>query len=388
MEQSPKKPIQEHWLTRRRIYRLSRIGLLLVILGLATQLNRWSQEEHPRFFQFMKTPTGRLVANIFGAWRPAEERPPVIKPDFLMTRAEKKMRREIEVEVGKQIRDAHPFAEKSPYRIAYRDVKFRSELPHLNMFVVPPYFILTDAEQEDVEPTINELKSLQHEIREVFSPLFTRLPEKELVHVAYFKNRHWYESYQRRHARQMEQTSGYYNPSANLLVLSEQPPPADPALGMDQTLATARHEATHQFFFTHGIHSIHRIENEWLIEGLANYCETKPIGAIDEGQRQLFQAAANENQLIKISHLVNHRNERGLLAYRPTELAYAQSLLLVQFLMTDQNRPEFFKYMRHIRNPDHFREVRDANRFHLLAEFLGLRPSELEDRWGEYAAFL
>jgi hypothetical protein len=367
---------------------MSRIGLLLVVLAMATQLNRWSREGHPRFFQFIDTPAGRVIANTFGAWRPSSERPPVIKPRFLMNSAEREVQLEIEQAVQDRIRLTHPHIEESPYRITHRDVRFRMELQGLNMVVIPPYLVMTDARPQDVEPTVEELKSLRSEITKEFAPLFTRSPGKELIHVAYFEKRRSYDAYQSLHAEAMIQTSGYYNPTVNMLVLSNQSGYNDLGQETDQTIATARHEATHQIFFTYGVHSDHRIENEWLIEGLASYCESGPFGSIAASQVRLFKSAALDHQLIEIDDLVNHRSEKGLLAYKPTQLAYSQSQLLVHFLMAEENRGGFFKYVEYIRDPANFRQVRDANRFQLLAEILDLRPSELQTRWREYAAAL
>jgi len=329
-----------------------------------------------------------LVANTFGAWRPSSERPPIIKPRFLMDSVEKEVQREIERAVWDRIRKTHPHIEESPYRVTHRDVRFRAELPGLNMVVIPPYLVLTDARPQDVEPTIEEIKSMRGEITKEFSPLFTRSPGKELIHVAYLKERALYDAYQKQHAEAMTQTSGFYNPTVNLLVLSSQSSLGHEDWETDQTMATARHEATHQIFFTYGVHSDHRIENEWLIEGLASYCESGSFGSIAPSQIRLFKSAALDQELIEIEDLVNHRSEKGLLAYEPTQLAYSQSQLLVHFLMAPNNRSGFFKYVKYIRDPSNFRQVRDADRFQLLAEVLDVRPSELRSRWHEYTAAL
>jgi len=381
-------PNRKRWFTARVVYRLSRIGVLLVVLVMATQLNRWSREGHPRFFQFMNTPAGRLIANTFGAWRPPSERPPVIKPRFLMNSLEREVQLEIEQAVWDRIRLTHPHIEKSPYQVTHRDVRFRTELSGLRMVVIPPYLVLTDARPQDVEPTIEELKELRAEITKEFSPLFTRSPGKELIHIAYFEKRSSYDAYQRRHADGMSQTSGYYNPTVNLLVLSNQSSLDDVDQEVDQMMATARHEATHQIFFTYGVHSDHRIENEWLIEGMASYCESGPFGSIAASQVRLFNMAERSHQMIEIDDLVNHRSSKGLLAYGSTQLAYSQSQLLVHFLMAEENRSGFFKYVEYIRDPANFQQVRDANRFQLLAEVLDMRPSELQARWREHASAL
>ena len=54
-----------------------------------------------------------------------------------------------------------------------------------------------------------------------------------------FNDQETYIGYQREHARSMENTAGFYSPTANRLVLFLQP-----GVDIDQTLAIARHART------------------------------------------------------------------------------------------------------------------------------------------------
>ena len=370
---------------RRRILRGIRLLLLLGILALTTTLNVWSRQGDPRFFAFLSSPAGRVIANVFGWWRSPLERPPLLKSDRFMTAAERVIQGDIEGAVAARVRATHPSVKRIPYEITYRDVKFRKELPGLRMVVHPPYLVLTDAPEIEVDRTVEVLRALRGEMHQAFGPLYTRSPRRELIHLAYFADSDAYLAYQTEQARTMKDTSGFYSPTMNRLVLFRQAsgPSAGHPLGT-QTTMTARHEAAHQFLFTYGVHSPHRIENEWLLEGLASYCEPGRLGGCDGGQVRLLQTTADAGQLIPLRGLVNHRNNRGLLAYKPAELAYGQSWALVHFLMQDAYRDGFFKYVSYIRDTAHFRDVKDADRFTLLAGLLNLRPSELESRWHDH----
>ena len=156
----------------------------------------------------------------------------------------------------------------------------------------------------------------------------------------------------------------------------------------DDTLAIVRHEASHQFFFTYGVHSQHRVENEWLIEGLACYCEASIFGARDKTQLAILQEGRKFEDRVNLSQLVNHHSTRGLLGYKATEVAYGESWALIHFLMQPERRHHFFSYIRHLRNPANFRQTQCVERIDLLAEFLNMTPAELETESKRYLATL
>ena len=61
----------------------------------------------------------------------------------------------------------------------------------------------------------------------------------------------------------------------------------------------------------HGLHSAHHAENLWLIEGLAVYCETDPVGRTLAASRDLLLAAEQSQRLIAMTALINYRSPQG-----------------------------------------------------------------------------
>jgi hypothetical protein len=377
----------------RRILRALRLLFLVAVLITAAFLNAWSHQGDPRFYAFLSSPTGQTVARLFGWWRSPLERPSPVKPDRLMTEVERTTKLEIEtaLHLGLEVTGDMAARYYAP-DITYRDVAFRSEFPTFRLEVRPPFAILTDASTTDVDTIVDLMQQTHTQFLDTFRPLFTQAYRKELIHLLYFAEPEDYLAYQQEHAREMKHTSGFYSPTVNRLVLYRQHlgalASAHESFAGDQTLCTFRHEAVHQFMFAHGVHSAHRIENEWLIEGLASYCESATFGAVEPSQMGLLQVAAENDRLYPLRELVNHRSDTGLLGYKAAELAYSESWSLVHFLMQPENRYAFFQYVQYVRDPAHFREVNRRERFDLLAEFFEITPLELTRRWQRHLASL
>ena len=79
------------------------------------------------------------------------------------------------------------------------------------------------------------------------------------------------------------------------------------AAGRRETLATIRHEGAHQFFHTTGVHSPYRAENEWLVEGLATWCETPVLGVPDPQRVGELDTLRARGALPALPVLVNAR---------------------------------------------------------------------------------
>jgi len=322
---------------------------------------------------------GTACAHVFGWWRSPLECPLPDKRDRNLTPTERNLKRAIEDSVNQR---AEAFIDL-PYRVSYRDVVFRQEFPDMPLYLYPPYAIISDSPSDETDLVATAIREMHLKFRETFCLLMTQAPEGELIHILFFSAEDEYRDYQDLFAHAMLNTSGFYSPAVNRLVLYRQPASAiENKNGM--CLITIRHEAAHQLFFTYGIHSRHRVENEWLIEGLASYCETPRLGGVDPVQLRLLTDSYSQETLIPIAHLVNHRSEGGLLAYKPAELAYAQAWSLVHFLMSDEHRTAFFAYIRYLRSTQSFSEVCKKSRIEILCRHIGISPTQLDQDWTHY----
>ena len=360
-------------------FRGIRLTSLLGILVAASTLHYWSQQGDPRFYSFLHSPIGSICAQVFGWWGSPLERPLPDKSDRHLTSAERTLKRVIEHSLSHCAEELVDH----PYRVRYRDVAFRQEFLETPLYLYPPYAIISDIPRDETDLVARAIREVHLHFRETFSSLMTQAPKSELIHILFFSAEDEYRDYQKRFAHAMRNSSGFYSPSVNRLVLHRQP-----ASTLDQNeaidLTTMRHEAAHQLFFTFGIHSQHRVENEWLIEGLASYCEPPELGGVVPDQLRRLEDALSQDTIIPITDLVNHRSEGGLLAYKPAELAYAQAWSLVHFLMSNERRAAFFAYIRYLRTPQSFSEISEKSRIEILCRYLGISPTQLDQDWTHY----
>ena len=313
-----------------------------------------------------------------------------------------------------------------PPDISYRDVLFSMEFPELNFYRRSPYSVLTDQNYLQVERAVKDLQRLHYDFVRLFGPLITLPDRGEGIQLLFFQDEEKYRAYQRGYAPQLEHTAGFYSPKLDRFVVFNQATsgrrggnafelafkrraaearegaPGD--LGRvrewrieagrsvmqyaeEQTRMTIRHEGAHQLFFTYGVHSRHHAENSWLIEGLASYFETVPPGGPQPDRLVMLKDARAKGGLIPLSELVNSRSPRGLYAFwgeQRVQLAYAQSWALISFLMRDQYRGDFFKYLEFVRDPAHVDDLASTPRVALLADSLGLDVAELQRLWELY----
>lgn len=318
-----------------------------------------------------------------------------------------------------------------PPAISYRDVRFRMEFPGLKFFKRAPYSIMTDESYFRVESTVSELVRLYREFMVVFGPLIVNTDRGNDIQLLFFSREADYRAYQEQYAPHMPNSTGFYNAWVDRLVVFNQET-ASHVLGARrwaaeaeaayreqyagqpgvkeqiddwrrrtdediarfaeaQTINTIRHEGAHQLFFSLGIHSPHRIENEWLYEGLAVYCELGRLGEKDPGRLRVLREAREGGRLIALADLVNLRSPMGLSSvghHREAELAYAQAWSLVHFLMHIERRDRFFDYIRYIRDPANFQEVRRVPAIEMLSRFVNVSQLQLEERWIEYVRTL
>jgi hypothetical protein len=336
-------------------------------------LHRWSVDGDPRFFAFLHSPVGQRIGLAFGWWSSPLEVPILEKSPSRFTAVERAIHQEL--------LEAWP---KEAGKTTYRDVRFRMQFPEMSPLLQPPYLVLSDVASSESALVVEALLDLHDEFAEVFGELAARSPGDALIHVLFFSEFRDYLVYQAEAAQGLEETSGFYSPAANRLVLYRSGAPSMSRSGTAKLppalLATVRHEGAHQLFFDYGIHSAHRAENDWLVEGLATYCEEARIGAASVHRLAVLRDATALGRSIPLAHLIASRSPDGLLAHRATELAYSQSWALVHLLMTEPYRGSFFQYIRQVRDPAHFRVVRRTNPMELLCGHLGLTPQELDVR--------
>lgn len=444
---------------------------LLTILAWAYILYHWSKAADPRFYEFVESKPGRIMAEVF-QWNQSELDVPIEeKRESEMTEEERSVKRALEAELAREAPthrlifdddrimtgrllaerpDAVEFSESyaangsislwikrsriqaiepltnSLPQISYRDVRFKMEYPAMSFFRRPPYTILTDESFFQVEKTVRTLQKLFAQFVDVFQPLIRHPEREDGIQVLFFSQETEYQQYQQRYASHMPDSSGFYSPQIDRLIVYNQsasdqirklqeqvqdeydkhrPDATSPAAlehlnewrdqsfrkiagyAEQQTLGTIRHEGAHQLFFTLGVHSRTRMENEWLIEGLATYCETPDLGDFDSTRASVLKKALDGGTLLPLEELVNLRSTEGLLglgSFERAALGYSESWALVRFLMQDEYRPAFFDYIRFVRETKNLSEIREQTHYGTLCRFLGLKPEILWERWLGY----
>lgn len=316
----------------------------------------------------------------------------------------------------------------APPPVTYRDVRFQIEFEHMSLYKRPPYTILTDEDFFRVERYVKAVQDLHEQFVRTFGPLVANPRRGENIQVLFFSDEDQYRAYQKEYAPRMDGSSGFYSPWIDRLVVfnqnasdrirhlrarvqAEEDRVRAERRGAEavervgawkaeiehniarfaeaQTLAALRHEGAHQLLFTYGVHSENRMENEWLVEGLASYCETPRVGDRDPVRASVLRRSVETHDLVPLAELINLRSRDGLMAFGSddrAELAYDEAWGLVYFLMQEENRAAFFAYVAYIRDPRNFREVRKTPALDMLCRFLGVTPAEWQDRWTEYMA--
>ena len=311
----------------------------------------------------------------------------------------------------------------SPPRITYRDVLFQMEFPRMKLYKHPPYTIVTDESYFQVQRSVRTLRDLYTEVMRVFGPLMERGRRGKGLQILFFSDREAYLRYQKHYRVKMEETAGFYSPWLDRLVIFNEVGSAvmkDLAADLhkqeeelrrktqdarqrsrigayrrrvernlleqaeEKTFVTLRHEGAHQLFFSYGVHSSFRAENEWLVEGLAVYCETPHLGEPDPRRIKRLRRAMDGRRFIGLQNLVNFRHVRGFFAMGEgrVDLAYSEAWSLVHYLMSEADlRNCFFEYIRYIRDPRHLDVIVRKPRVRILCRFLHTDSESLEKAW-------
>ena len=315
---------------------------------------------------------------------------------------------------------------EEPPRVLDRDVRFRRSLPDLHYFRSPPFTLLTDQSVFDSHDRVAELRRLYREIGQIFAPLITATNIQDGIQLVIFEKEDAYAAYCSAIAPNLENSAGFYSPSSGRLALFNQRSADHVALAREQldreaeragrkavstvqkkwllsqvrslrsqidqmadraSQETLRHEGAHQYLHLSGVHSRHFAENAWLLEGLATWCETKPSGSTSAAMRQDLARAREKGGWLAWDTLLAHRSPSGFFVFGEEgriSAAYAQSWMLVHWLMQPARRAEFFAYLRFLRDEDHVWEVATTPARELLCRFLGLEFHDLEASLAAY----
>jgi hypothetical protein len=454
----------------RRTFFYFRVLLLVALFAGAYVLYDWSERQDPRFFKFVGTAPGQLLARLF-KWqglpmgqvvkeKPAADMTPqelAVKAEVEAGMASLAPSHRIELADGQMmtgtivsetpdkilfrqsygdsasIETTYPRSrikniEKNVVRlppVTYRDIRFKMEFPEQAFYKMKPYSFMTDESYLRVVHAVSDLQLLYKQFRDTFGSLIEQGRIRDDLQVLFFSEERRFRRYQRELAPGLDYSVGFYAPTLDRLVVFNHEQAEDmqaiqkavetraesyrqQAKGSDQerrvnewkrstdrqlagfaeeqNRATLRHEGTHQLAFTLGVHSWHRAESEWLIEGLATYCESSPPGQVDTSRSGALRRGMDRGALFPLRDLTRMRvGEFGKLGGEDRiALAYSQSWALVLFLMQRDNQARFFNYMRHLRDEANIDDVRQTDPFDLLARFEGLSPDELERKWTDF----
>jgi hypothetical protein len=315
--------------------------------------------------------------------------------------------------------------------LSNRDVRLAAEFPDFNFYRRHPYTLVTDESYFMVESTIQELQQLHNQFSKSFGPLLTEKAQRDHIQIVIFSDEQAFETYQKQYAPSMENSSGFYSSLTDRLVFFNQQGSASMKnsgvalraaekkylaqarqyggvqrvrqwarenekillqTAENETRRTIRHEGAHQLFYTLGIHSTIRLENTWLVEGLAAYCEPRTPGEVDGLRVSMLKTASGLDDLVPLDILVNSRSAGGFLGLAEdydSALTYGQSWALVHMLLQPSCREGFFDYIRHVRDPGNMKSLLKSDRYQLLSDRV-TQPGEapLEERFKKYLARL
>jgi hypothetical protein len=314
--------------------------------------------------------------------------------------------------------------------ITYADVRLQLEFPSMQLYKRPPYTIVTDETYFHVERSVRVLQKLHDQFTELFGPLITKERKLENIQLAFFSNEKSFRYYQRKYAPHMEGSLGFYSPALDrFLVFNEKRSDLMKEIVEDvdaqgqaykqqaetdqkkyriellkrrsqrnlqhqaeqRTFTTLRHEGAHQLFFTYGVHSSFRVENDWLIEGCAVFCEGEEIGMLHTRRVKALKRRLEKNAFMPIAELVDFRKRGGFMNFddpEKVELAYHEAWSLVHYLMQGERRNRFFEFVRYLRDPKHLEECVEGSHFELLCRFMQTKPEQLSAAWRDYVLSL
>jgi hypothetical protein len=151
-----------------------------------------------------------------------------------------------------------------------------------------------------------------------------------------------------------------------------------------------RHEGAHQLFHSYRVHSRSGLEPTWLTEGLAEYCEPHQVGGYHFALASRLAKERDSSSLLPLRTLLSHNDPAGFfsLGEDNIDVAYAQSWALVYFLMQDEFRNGFYKFIQSYRDREDSGRAttNDADPITVLESCLKTDLNTLEKRWQKFVS--
>jgi len=346
--------------------------------------------------------------------------------DFIVFRESYGHSGSLDVNVAKTRISTIEILDPAAPEITYSDILFKQEFAAMKLYKRMPYTFVTDDSYFQVEHAIRALGEMYAGFSKTFAPLIRKPLTKGGAQVLFFSREEQFKTYQDRYAPHLASAAGFYSPALDRLVIYNQLSSTNFAvvrheissmssgyrngsasasergairvweqdqgrvlsgIAEQQTMSVVRHEGAHQLFHACGVHSPYRTEGNWLLEGLACYCETAHIGDKDPWRTEALRNAAKTKKLIPLDKLVNSRSYNGLAGAagaEQVELAYNQSWALVHMLMQPEHREKFFGYIRHLREPTKLQEIASQPGLKVLCATMGVAQQELEKQYLAY----
>ncbi len=295
--------------------------------------------------------------------------------------------------------------------ITLRDVRFHRAFPDKQIYIYPPFTILTEESFFAVERIIQQQQTLYSQFAEQFKSLisgprpngiqllilsdadefelcrlmaddvkkgasgFYSIREDRLI-VLHQRDAQWVRDGYRQIADAAAQQQEKIQSPRGLELLRRWKKNARAQLDARAGAATGnilRHEGTHQLCYTLGVLRA-EAARDWVSEGIATWFETGRPGAAAESRSLELQEAAARGTLLSLRQLTS-------LTQCSDSLHYAQAWALTALMMQPEYRAGFFVYLDQIRkNPVPL----PSDPADELCRFLPVGPNELERRWVEF----
>ena len=407
------------WHRLRRILFWFRLALMLCVAGFVIQLSIWNRDLDPRFFRFLGTPPGKMLARVMN-WPTMYDTGAFDKNLSEYSEEELKWRDHLLSEL--QARTPSHLLTSEP-TLSWRDVRLQMDYPTLTLSHSPHFSILSDAPFHQIATSVEAMEHLRSQYLDIFSSL-VRYPKPDTsLQLLYFSNESDYREHQQRAVPLLENSIGYYSPLEDRLVLfnhqfsdhtqaihdhvqqeidflSEQMDSEAEQEQLDQahqrltryiqdqasieTLATLRHEGAHYLSYTYGVHSWIHTENAWLIEGIATYFEAPLPGQSVPSYLNMITKMVMEDRLPTLANFMAVRLPSDFATDLPQiepHEAYALSWSLFRLCMSPPYRASFFEYVKDLQEPKDLSTLMKTSRVERLAAYLSVSSTELEAEW-------
>ena len=300
------------------------------------------------------------------------------------------------------------------------EVRLKSWFPSFSFSRQGPYSFFTDDGYFRIIDSVSELKNLRNQFEAVFARIIDVRRAKR-SNVLIFARPDDYRAFRDKNASEIRFAVGYYSPKGGYLTFynffedttykETENYTAQERRKMDElrkaglsdygkkwvsgherevtsrltrqaantrakNIRILRHEGSHQLSYDLNLFGVNT--EDWLSEGLAQYCETPYIGELDLDIIESLRQAAGQKRLFKPADMFDDDNTRriALLASDKIDLFYAQSWAMFYLLMQDECRQEMFSYLVAMKTRPFTKQERIA----LLERELGFSLDELQDK--------